>query len=246
MKNKVVVAILAAVVLVGIGVYVASRDGGDSASQQSAYDPMQGVVPSAGVPAGGAVARGLHDTSILKPPVGAKVAVYEFDDLECPACAHALPIVHAAIERYKIPLVHRDFPLTEIHVWSFDAAVTARYLQDKISAGLADDFRRDVFASQTSISSKDDLARFTGHWFQAHNVALPFVMDASCQNEVKADRAFGDRIGVGPHGTPCIFVVTQESATEVTDINRLNEMIEAAMAQSRADVTPADDRKRQS
>ena len=36
-----------------------------------------------------------QDTSMLKPPAGAKVAIYEFDDLECPACAHALPIVHA-------------------------------------------------------------------------------------------------------------------------------------------------------
>ena len=245
MKNKVVVGVLAAVVLVGVGVYVTIRDGGDSVQQGSAYDPMQGVTTAA--PAGGAaVARGLHDTSILKPPVGAQVAVYEFDDLECPACAHALPIVHAAIERYKIPLVHRDFPLTEIHVWSFDAAVTARYLQDKVSAGFADDFRRDAFANQTRIGSKDDLARFTGQWFKAHNVALPFVMDASCQNEVRADRALGDRIGVGPHGTPCIFVVTQQSATEVSDINRLNEMIEAALVQTRAPVAPMDDRKRQS
>lgn len=242
MKNKVVVGVLAAVVVVGVGVYVAGRDAGDSV-QQGTYDPMQGVAATAPA-AGGAVARGLHDTSILKPPVGAKVAVYEFDDLECPACAHALPIVHAAVARYKIPLVHRDYPLTEIHVWSFDAAVTARYLQDKVSAGLADDFRRDVFASQTKISSKDDLARFTGQWFQAHNVSLPFVMDASCQNEVKADRALGDRIGVGPHGTPCIFVVTQESATEVADIDRLNEMIETALAQSRTAVAPVDDRKR--
>jgi protein-disulfide isomerase len=245
MKNKVVVGVVAAVVLVGVGVYVASRDGG-AASQGSAYDPMQGVAATAPAAADGTVARGLHDTGILKPPVGAKVAVYEFDDLECPACAHALPIVHAAVARYGIPLVHRDFPLTEIHVWSFDAAVTARYLQDKVSAGLADDFRRDVFASQTQIASKDDLARFTGQWFQAHKVSLPFVIDASCQNEVKADRALGDRIGVGPHGTPCIFVVTQQGATEVADINKLNEMIEAALAQTRAAVAPVDERKRES
>ena len=244
MKNKVVVGVVAAAVVVGVGVYVAGRDGGD-AGAQGTYNPLQGPMPNAGA---GAVARGLHDTWILKPPVGAKVAVYEFDDLECPACAHALPIVHAAVARYKIPLVHRDFPLTEIHVWSFDAAVTARYLQDKVSPGLADDFRRDVFASQTQISSKDDLARFTGQWFQVHNVAVPFVMDptGACQNEVRTDRALGDRIGVASHGTPCIFVVTQQSAAEVSDINRLNEMIEAALAQSGAATAPVDERKRES
>jgi hypothetical protein len=166
--------------------------------------------------------------------------------MECPVCARWMPLVHAAVEKHGVALVHRDYPLTEIHVWSFDAAVTARYLQDKVSAGLADDFRRDVFASQASIASKDDLARFTSGWFKAHNVALPFVMDASCQNEVRADRALGDRIGVGPHGTPCIFVVTQEGANEVADINKLSEMIEAALAQTRAGVAPVEDRKRQS
>jgi hypothetical protein len=104
------------------------------------------------------------DTSMVKPPAGAKVAIYEFEDLECPACAHAFPIVHEAIERYHIPLVRHDFPL-KMHIWSFDAAVTARYLQDKVSPKIAEDFRRDVFANQMSIASKDDLQAFTRRWF---------------------------------------------------------------------------------
>src|SRR5690349_17984912 len=49
------------------------------------------------------------DTSMFKPPAGARVAVVEFEDLECPACAHAYPIVHAAVAQYKIPLVRHDF-----------------------------------------------------------------------------------------------------------------------------------------
>src|ERR1700726_1120635 len=101
-----------------------------------------------------------RDTSMLRAPAGAPVAIYEFEDLECPACARAFPIVHAAIERYKIPLVRHDFPL-KMHIWSFDAAVTARYLQDKVSPKIAEDFRRDVFANQMSIASKDDLESFT-------------------------------------------------------------------------------------
>jgi protein-disulfide isomerase len=246
MKNKVVVGVVAAVVVVGVGVYVASRDGGDSV--QPGSPAVAGVAAPSAAPSQPVRAPGVfQDTSMLKPPAGAKVAIYEFDDLECPACAHALPIVHAAVERYKIPLVHRDYPLTEIHVWSFDAAVTARYLQDKVSPALADDFRRDVFANQNGISSKDDLARFTSGWFQAHRVSLPFVMDAACQNEVKADRALGDRLGVATHGTPCIFVVTQESWVEVTDLNQLYRMIDTAIAQTSASVTPVvDDRKRES
>src|SRR5271169_3062060 len=70
-------------------------------------------------------AGGYRDTSMLRAPVGVPVAIYEFEDLECPACAHAFPIVRAAIEQYKIPLVRHDFPLRG-HIWSHDAAVIAR------------------------------------------------------------------------------------------------------------------------
>ncbi len=170
------------------------------------------------------------DTSMLKPPPGARVAIFEFEDMECPLCAHVSPIVHAAVDHYKIPFIRHDYPLTEIHIWSFDAAVTARYLQDTVSPKVADDFRRDVFANQTRIASRDDLGNFTQRWFQSHNQKMPFVMDASghCTQEVKSDRALGDRLGV--RGTPCIFVVTQKNWTQVVDINQLYRTIDIALA----------------
>jgi protein-disulfide isomerase len=174
------------------------------------------------------------NTSILKPPAGAKVAIYEFEDMECPTCAADAPIVRKAVVDYKIPYARHDFPLTEIHIWSFDAAVTARYLQDKISPELAEVFRRDVFANQRYIDSKDDLTRFTRRWFQAHNQNLPFVMDATgaCANEVKADRALGDRLNI--HATPCIFVVTQKKWVHVNDIHQLYQIIDTARAETSA------------
>src|SRR5271154_7214058 len=72
--------------------------------------------------------NGFKDTSMLRAPAGSRVAIFEFEDLECPACAHAFPIVHAAVEKYKIPLLRHDFPL-KMHIWSFDAALIARYIQ---------------------------------------------------------------------------------------------------------------------
>jgi len=178
-------------------------------------------------------ANNFKDTSMVKPPLGAKVAIYEFEDLECPACAHAAPIVHAAIERYKIPLVRHDFPL-RMHIWSFDAAVTARYLQDKVSPKVAEDFRRDVFASQASIASKDDLQNFTRKWFQNHGQNMPFVMDPAglFTQEVKSDYTLGERIGLTQ--TPTIFVVTQKAWVQVTDINQLYATIDTAIAQTSA------------
>jgi protein-disulfide isomerase len=175
-------------------------------------------------------ANTFKDTSMVKPPAGAKVAIYEFEDLECPACARAFPIVHAAVDRYKIPLVRHDFPL-KMHIWSFDAAVTARYLQDKVSPKTAEEFRRDVFANQMSIASKDDLESFTRRWFASHGQNIPFVMDPSglFTQEVKSDYTLGERIGLTQ--TPTIFVVTNKGWTQIMDPTLLYQTIDAALAE---------------
>ena len=66
------------------------------------------------------------DTSVLRPPKGSKVALIVFEDLQCPDCARAAPLLHEAAKKYNIPLVQYDFPLP-MHNWSFEAAVNARY-----------------------------------------------------------------------------------------------------------------------
>jgi protein-disulfide isomerase len=171
------------------------------------------------------------DTTLLKPPAGARVAIIEFEDLECPACARAFPMVHDAVDHYKIPLLRHDFPLA-MHVWSFDAAVNARYLQDKVSPQLAEEYRRQVFKAQTAIASKDDLSNFTRKFFEAHGTAMPFVVDPTGQftKEVKADFAIGERIGLSQ--TPTIWVVTANHWTQITDPTYLYQTIDAALAET--------------
>ena len=177
------------------------------------------------------------DTSMLKPPAGAKIAIYKFEDLECPACSHAYPIVHAAADRYKIPIVRHDFPL-KMHIWSRDAAITARYLQDKVSPATAEEFRGAVFAAQQSIASKEDLANFTRKFFQSHKLNEPFVIDPAglFAAEVNADYTLGERIGITQ--TPTIWVVTQKNWVQVTDINQLYSTIDSVQSQV-AQSTPA-------
>jgi protein-disulfide isomerase len=226
MKTRAIAIVAGVLALGAAGLYVWNSQSSDGYPVSSAT-----VAPApAGLPP---VAQDtFKDTSMLRAPAGARVAIYEFDDLECPVCARAVPIIDQTVAHYKIPLIHHDYPLTEIHVWSFDAAVTARYLQDRVSAGVADAFRRDVFAHQPEIGNKDDLNRFTKSWFAAHGQVMPFVMDAACTNEVKADRALGDRIGVGTHGTPCIFVVTQSGWALVPDVTKLSQAVDTALAQT--------------
>jgi protein-disulfide isomerase len=181
------------------------------------------------------------DTSMLKPPAGAKIAIFKFEDLECPACAHAYPIVHAAAERYKIPIVRHDFPL-KMHIWSRDAAITARYLQDKVSPAVAEEFRGAVFAAQQSISSKEDLANFTRKFFQSHKLNEPFVIDPAglFAAEVQADYTLGERIGITQ--TPTIWVVSQKNWVQVTDISQLYSAIDSMQSQI-AQSTPAPNSK---
>jgi protein-disulfide isomerase len=177
------------------------------------------------------------DTSMLKPPAGAKVAIFVFEDLECPACSRAFPMVAGAVEHYKIPLIRHDFPL-KMHLWSFDAAVNARYLQDKVSPKTAEEYRGAVFASQTAIASKEDLRNFTQRWFQSHKLTMPFVVDpqSTLTKEVQADYALGERIGLTQ--TPTIWVVTQKNWIQVTDPTQLYQTIDAALAQA-GTATPA-------
>jgi protein-disulfide isomerase len=186
-----------------------------------------------------AQAGGYRDTSMLRAPAGVPVAIYEFEDLECPACAHAFPIVRAAVEKYKIPLIRKDFPLGGAHIWSFDAAVIARYIQDKISPQAADDYRGAVFANQISIATKEDLNAFTQKYFQQHGRVMPFVVDPNglFAAEVRADHTLGERINL--HQTPSIFIVTQKGFTEVTDVTQLYEMLDTAIAENPAPKTAA-------
>jgi len=176
------------------------------------------------------------DTSMIKPPAGAKVAIYEFMDLECPACAHAYPIVHAAAAHFNIPLVQRDFPLSG-HIWSLDAAIWARYLQDKVSPAIGEEYRGAVFAAQLGINSKDDLLYFTRHFFQSHGLQLPFVPDPTGQlaREVQADKALGDKLGL--QHTPTLFVCTQHGWTQITDVSKLYQTISEVEVQAAADAS---------
>ena len=163
-------------------------------------------------------------------PKGSPIAIMEIEDLECPACARAYPVVHAALNKYKIPLVRYDFIIPG-HIWSRDAATTARYLEDKVSPAVAAQFRGDVFSAQLSINSREDLQNFTRTWFQKHNQQLPFAMDPTGRfnAEIESDVNKANRLGL--IHTPTIVVLTTKGWTEVTDVTQLYSVLDAAEAQ---------------
>jgi protein-disulfide isomerase len=179
-----------------------------------------------------------RDTSMLKPPAGQKVAIVEFVDLECPACRAAHPVVQKAAAQYHVPIVRYDFPL-QMHIWSKDAAVFARYLQDKVNPALADQYRTDVFQQQPAINSKDDWNGYTRRWMQQHGQNMPFVADPTGEElrKVMADYHLGERLNVTR--TPTIVVVTANkwqivsgSESGSNDVNRIFSILEGAQKQS--------------
>lgn len=184
----------------------------------------------------------VHDPTPLKPPAGAKVAIVEWEDMECPDCARANPLLREAATKYSIPWVRHDFPLA-FHAWSFNAAVNARWFDTK-SKKLGDDYRDEVFANQQSITTPDALAQFTQKYAQSHGVAFPFAVDpqGKLAAEVKADYALGQRVGI--EHTPTIWVVTANSKgapfVEVVDRSKLYQLIDQALADTKsASAAPA-------
>ena len=179
------------------------------------------------------------DTSMLRPPKGSKVAIVVFEDLECPQCARAAPLLHDAAKKYDIPLIQHDFPLKQ-HPWSFEAAVNARYFDTK-SQKLGDDYRLFIFANQNYVT-KQNLQDMTQKWAEQHGTSLPFVVDPNGElaAKVEADRSLGNRIPLDH--TPTIYIVTDMANaapfTEVKDLNQLYQMLDEMTKQAKAS-TPA-------
>jgi len=164
---------------------------------------------------------------VLRPPKGASVALVIFEDLECPDCARAAPLLEEASRTYKIPVVRHDFPLP-MHPWAYDAAIFARYF-DTHSKALGNDFRDTVFKHQLEIT-KDTLRAFAEKYAAAHKIDLPFVVDpdGKLAKLIEADRAAGTQLNL--QHTPTLYVVSNKHTgtpfVEVVDRTQLFQLID--------------------
>jgi protein-disulfide isomerase len=177
----------------------------------------------------------VHDPAAIRPPAGARVALIEFVDMECPVCGHVNPIVMQAVAKYNIPLVRHDFPLP-YHAWSTQAAINARWFDTK-SKKLGDEYRDTVFASQASITTAAILQQFTQKFASDRKIQLPFAVDpqGTLAAAVKADFALGQRVGI--EHTPTLWVTTSGSKgapfIEVQDYNKLFQTIDQALSDTK-------------
>jgi protein-disulfide isomerase len=195
------------------------------------------LAPAAHAQFGAPPSTQVRDSSSLKPPMGSRVAIVEFADMECPVCGRENPTLKQAAEKYKIAWVRHDFPLHQ-HLWSFQAAVNARWFDSK-SKRLGDDYRDAVFANQNSIYNLNVLGDFTQKFAQSHGMALPFAIDpqGTLSNLVKADYDLGIRIGVD--STPTVWIVTDHGrgapyVQVATGLGNLYQLIDQALSDTRS------------
>jgi protein-disulfide isomerase len=166
--------------------------------------------------------------SALKPPKGAQVAIVVFEDLQCPDCRRAAPLVAEAGRTYKIPVVRHDYPLP-MHNWSFQAAVIARWF-DSHSRELGYQYRDYIFQHQPEITP-ETLRSYADKFAAEHKLSLPFVVDPQGKftAEVNADKDLGTRLGL--EHTPTIYVVSNKTTgkpfVEVVDRTQLFQLIDA-------------------
>ena len=174
-----------------------------------------------------ALAPAQDKATILRPPKCASVAIVIFEDLECPDCARAAPLVEEAARTYKIPVVRHDFPL-QMHPWAYDAALLARFF-DTHSKALGNEFRDTVFKHQLEIT-KDTLRSFAEKFAAAHKIDLPFVVDSDGKLAalIEADRQRGLQLGL--QHTPTLYVVSNKRSgtpfVEVVDRSQLFQLID--------------------
>ena len=165
---------------------------------------------------------------VLRPPKGSQIALVVFEDLQCPDCRRAAPLVAQAGKTYNIPVVRHDYPLP-MHNWSFDAAILARYF-DTHSKALGNNFRDYIFEHQLEITPAN-LRGYAEKFAAEHKVDLPFVVDPAGKLAalVLADKELGKSLNL--EHTPTIYVVSNKHSAkpfvEVVDRSQLYALIDA-------------------
>lgn len=147
----------------------------------------------------------------------AQVTVINFDDLECPVCAHMHETLKSeVIQKYgdKVRFIYKDNPLTEIHPWAMHAAVDAGCLaqQDGNAYWRFIDY---VHAHGQEVSGADRnmdrsfsvLDRIASESSQGRQVNKPVLL--AClkkQDEAPVRQSMREARGMGLNFTPALFV----------------------------------------
>jgi len=147
-----------------------------------------------------AVIRG---TGPVRGSATASVTIVEFEDFQCPFCRQVHDTVERILAKYDtaVRLVHRDFPLDELHPSAHIAHQAGRCADEQ---GKFWEYRAVLYANAPA-ASPDALADY------ASRVKMDPARFKSClaridelNAAIQNDLAEGERLGVS--GTPAFFI----------------------------------------
>ena len=137
-----------------------------------------------------------------KGPATAPVTIVEFNDFHCPFCRRVEPTLAQLIAQYgeRIKLVHRDFPIDQLHPQARKAHEAARCAKDQ---GKFWPYR-DVLLAKPPKASLEELKTYAQESGLDTGAFERCLTSGSHQDAVQKDIDDGTRAGVT--GTPTFFI----------------------------------------
>ena len=147
----------------------------------------------------------------------AKVAVINFDDLECPYCARMHEqLFPATQQRYKglVKFYYKDYPLVEIHPWAMHAAIDSGCLAEQngdaywrfvdYAHAHGDEIKGSSHDVHEAEKTLDKLAQEEGERDKLDLKKLEMCVAKQDEMPVRTSMKLGDSLGV--NGTPTLFI----------------------------------------
>lgn len=158
-------------------------------------------------------------TRLVRGPADARITLVTFSDYQCPYCIRSEKVLADVLAKYPedVRLVHRHFPLDQIHPFARPAAEAAMCADEQ---GRFWAFHDAVFALNGRIeaSSFDTIAREIG----LDGAALDrCIEEGRFKDYVENDARAGEAAGVT--GTPAFFVngIAMKGARDVAELSRV-------------------------
>ena len=171
------------------------------------------------------------------PSVGDKnapVTLVEYSDFECPVCKKLHDVLRTVLPNYegKVRLVHKDFPLEQIHPWARTAAIAGRcaYQQEHAAFWKVYDL---IYDNQEVISAENAWTKVSDYAVQSGLNAETFKACMASPEPgaaIDASRANGQLLEVA--STPTVFVNGRRMVG--ADQSLLEQYINYELAQQRS------------
>jgi protein-disulfide isomerase len=140
-------------------------------------------------------------------PANAPVTIVAFEDLQCPSCKQAHPILEKLLaETPNSRFVFQHFPLTGIHKWAFRAAVVSECVADESDEAFWK-YVSSIYDRQAEINEANAEQKLLAYAVAAgadSNALRACVSRPEAEQRVNASMDLGRSLGVS--ATPTVYI----------------------------------------